>query len=266
MQDKELGFMPEEGEEYSADIITLSDENGDEYQFEIIDSIEYNEERYMAVVEMFDDSQKALEAEPVLIIFRVGEPDEDGLDTFDVVDDDVLQMSEITDDGYMCIGSAKYKHIIIPEDAFIPEATRIELDKFIKRGGYVSHELSNLTPVVKADGKGLRAMHRKLENGDILILFRETGDNEDYCIHLPSENGYLLDLTNGELQHIETENGVLKISLAIGETAVVLLTDDVLKAENQRQESLSPSLCCAPSVWRAVPPSLCCPSLNRCGR
>ena len=79
---------PEEGEEYSADIITLSDENGDEYQFEIIDSIEYNEERYMAVVEMFDDSQKALEAEPVLIIFRVGEPDEDGLDTFDVVDDD----------------------------------------------------------------------------------------------------------------------------------------------------------------------------------
>ena len=88
MQDKELEFMPEEGEEYSADIITLSDENGDEYQFEIIDSIEYNEERYMAVVEMFDDSQKALETEPVLIIFRVGEPDEDGLDTFDVVDDD----------------------------------------------------------------------------------------------------------------------------------------------------------------------------------
>ena len=39
MQDKELGFMPEEGEEYSADIITLSDENGDEYQFEIIDAI-----------------------------------------------------------------------------------------------------------------------------------------------------------------------------------------------------------------------------------
>ena len=49
---------------------------------------DYNEEHYMAVVEMFDDPQKALETEPVLIIFRVGEPDEDGLDTFDVVDDD----------------------------------------------------------------------------------------------------------------------------------------------------------------------------------
>ena len=39
MQDKELGFMPEEGEEYSADIITLTDENGDSYQFEVIDGV-----------------------------------------------------------------------------------------------------------------------------------------------------------------------------------------------------------------------------------
>lgn len=89
MQDKDINLMPNEGEEdYSADIITLTDENGETYQFEIIDQIEYNEDRYMAVVEMFDDPQKALDAEPVLIIFRVGEPDEDGLDTFDVVDDD----------------------------------------------------------------------------------------------------------------------------------------------------------------------------------
>ena len=88
MQDKELDLLPEEGEEYSADIITLTDENGDSYQFEVIDAIDYNEEHYMAVVEMFDDTDKALETEPVLIIFRVGEPDEDGFDTFDVVDDD----------------------------------------------------------------------------------------------------------------------------------------------------------------------------------
>ena len=89
MQDKDLDLLPEDGEEdYSADVITLTDENGDSYQFEIIDSIEYNEDRYMAVVEMFDDTDKALETEPVLIIFRVGEPDEDGFDTFDVVDDD----------------------------------------------------------------------------------------------------------------------------------------------------------------------------------
>ena len=180
------------------------------------------------------DFQGGLKAEKTAKEFdTLGRTLENMLVDFDIADDCVLQMSEITDNGYLCIGSAKYKHIIIPKDAYIPEATRIVLDNFIKRGGCVSHELLNLTPVVKADGNGLRAMHRKFENGDLLILFRETGENDDYYIQLPSANGYLLDLTNGELQHIETENGVIKISLEIGETAVVLLTDDVLKAEPQ---------------------------------
>lgn len=152
---------------------------------------------------------------------------------FDIADDDVLQKAEISDNGYMCIGSAKYKHIIIPEDAYIPEATRKALDSFVKQGGCVSNEPLNLTPVVKADGDGLRAMRRRFVNGDLLILFRETGETGDYYIQLPSSNCYFLDLTNGGLQHAEAENGVLKISLEIGETAVVLLTDDIMKAEKQ---------------------------------
>ena len=89
MQDKDLTLMPEgEEEEYSPTIITLTDENGDSFQFEIVDQIEHNEETYIAVVEYFEDPQKALEADPNLIIFRVGEDDEDGLETFDIVDDD----------------------------------------------------------------------------------------------------------------------------------------------------------------------------------
>lgn len=158
---------------------------------------------------------------------------EDMLVDFDIVDDDVLQLAEIKN-GCMCIGNAKYKHIIIPDGAFIPEATQKALDKFIECGGIVSHELSNLTTVVKADASGLRAMHRKVENGELLILFRETGENGDYNIHLPSGKGYLLNLTNGELQYLKIENSVLKLSLAIGETAVVLLTDEVMKAEPQK--------------------------------
>ena len=178
------------------------------------------------------DFQGRLKAEKLAKEFdSLGRTLENMLVDFDIVDDDVLQLAEIKN-GYLCIGSAKYKHIIIPEDAYIPEATQKTLDKFIECGGIVSHELLNLTPVLKAEGNGLRAMHRKLENGDLLIIFRETGENADYSIELPSANGYLLDLTNGELQHIETENGVLKTSLAIGETVVVLLTNDVLKAES----------------------------------
>ncbi len=69
-------------------ILTLTDEEGVSYQFEVIDEMDYNGERYTACVEYFEDPRDALDADPALIIFRIGEPDEDGLDTFDVVDDD----------------------------------------------------------------------------------------------------------------------------------------------------------------------------------
>lgn len=180
------------------------------------------------------DFQGGLKSEEIAKKFdSLGRTLENMLVDFDIVDDDVLQVAEIKN-GYMCIGNAKYKHIIIPKGAFIPEATQKALENFEKHGGRVSHELSNLAPVVKATGNGLRAMHRKFESGDLLILFRETGENGDYRIHLPSTSGYLLDLTNGELQHLETEKDVLKLSLEIGETAVVLLTNEILKAENKK--------------------------------
>ncbi len=180
------------------------------------------------------DFQGRLKAEEISKKFdSLGRTLEDMLVDFDIVDDDVLQLAEIKN-GYMHIGNAKYKHIIIPEGAYIPDAIQNALDKFIKHGGMVSHELSNLTPVLKATGVGLRAMHRKLENGELFILFNETDDNGNYRIHLPSKNGYLLNLTNGELQCLETENGVLKLSIAIGETAVVLLTDEILKSEKPK--------------------------------
>ena len=88
MQDKDITLTPEGEEDYAPTIITLTDENGDTFNFEIVDEIEHNEEHYLAVVEYFEDPRKALSAEPVLIIFRVGEPDEEGLETFDIVDDD----------------------------------------------------------------------------------------------------------------------------------------------------------------------------------
>ncbi len=180
------------------------------------------------------DFQGRLNSEEIAEKFdSLGRTLEDMLVDFDIVDDDVLQLAEIKN-GYMCMGNAKYKHIIIPQGAYIPEATQKALDNFKKQGGRVSHELSNLAPVVRVDGTGLRAMHIKVKNGELFSLFRETGENGDYCIHLPSENGYLLDLTNGKLHYLKTENGILNLSLAIGETAVVLLTDEVLKAEKTK--------------------------------
>lgn len=186
------------------------------------------------------DFQGGLNAESMANAFdTLGRTLEDLTVDFDIVDDDVLQVGEISDEGSVNIGRAKYKHIIIPECAFIPDATQKALNSFIECGGRVSYELTNLNPVIKIEGNGLRAMHRKTENAELFFLFRECGNNGEYCVHLPSSNGYMLDLLTGKLQHFETENGILHLSLAIGETAVVLLTDETFNAEHKKEYSES---------------------------
>lgn len=156
---------------------------------------------------------------------------------FDIVDDDVIQSSAGADNGCIRIGNANYRNIIIPEGAFIPPQTQTVLDRFINGGGSVSHTLSDLKPVITADGKGLRAMHRKAENAEFFFIFRECGESGDYRVHLPSSSGYFLDLETGRLQRFEAENGLLNLSFAIGETAVIMLTDETFDAENKKEFS-----------------------------
>ncbi len=182
------------------------------------------------------DFQGGLKADAVAEEFDIiGRSLEDMMVDFDIVDDDVLQNAEITENGYMHIGRARYRHIIIPESAFVPEKTQKALDSFIRNGGRVSYGISEIKPGIQVEGMGLRFMHRKAENAELFFFFREKGENGDYSVGLPASDGYLLDLENGTLRRFETENGVLKFSLGIGETAVILLTDEILKAENKKE-------------------------------
>ncbi len=182
------------------------------------------------------DFQGGLKAETAADAFdTIGRTLEDMTVDFDIVDDDVIQYAEDADDGYIHIGRASYRHIIIPEGVHIPEKTQTVLNRFISGGGKVTYTPSDIKTVIHIEGDGLRAMHRKAENAQIFCLFREKGENGDYRIYLPSSKGYLLDLMTGTLQRFEAENGILDISLAIGETAVILLTDETLKADNQKE-------------------------------
>ncbi len=69
--------------DYTPDLITLEDEDGNEIQFEVIDVAEYNNTRYMAMVEL--QNENAAE-EAVMLFMRVGE-DAEG-EYYDIVDDD----------------------------------------------------------------------------------------------------------------------------------------------------------------------------------
>lgn len=154
---------------------------------------------------------------------------------FDIVDDDVIQASEAADNGCMRIGKAVYRHIVIPENAEVPQDTQNVLNRFIRSGGKVSHDLSGLSPELEIEGTGLRVMRRKTESAELLFLFRESGDSDFFSIRLPSSVGYLPDLVDGGLQRAQIENGVLSLSLTIGETAVILLTDERLPASNGKE-------------------------------
>ena len=153
---------------------------------------------------------------------------------FDIVDDDAVQASVIADDGCLRLGSAGYRHIVLPESAAVPPETQSVLERFVRAGGRVSGDLSELSPESEIEGTGLRVMHRKTKNAELICLFRESGDSGMYRVRLPSSVGYLLDLVNGGLQRVRIENGVLPLSLTVGETAVILLTDEALPADDRK--------------------------------
>lgn len=76
-------------DEYTPDLLTLEDEAGQEHTFEVIDAVDYEGERYLAVVpyvETEEEAEAALAEDADLIIMRVGE--ENGEEFLDIVDDD----------------------------------------------------------------------------------------------------------------------------------------------------------------------------------
>ncbi len=172
-----------------------------------------------AVAKTFDEFGRALEDKAV---------------DFDIIDDDVIKSAEISG-GCIRIGKAEYQHVIIPDGAFVPQEIQKVINEFIGNGGKVSYDVADAEPVIKINNSGLRATHRKTENAEIFCLFRESGDSVDYQVHLPDENGYLLNIENGKLQRFKAENGILNITLAVGETAVVLLTEETVDAEDIKE-------------------------------
>ncbi|MBC8570991.1 DUF1292 domain-containing protein [Zongyangia hominis] len=61
--------MPEEME-FGPDILTLVDDEGVEHQFEVIDTLELEDDRYIALIPVYDDAQDAVEDDGELILLK----------------------------------------------------------------------------------------------------------------------------------------------------------------------------------------------------
>lgn len=73
-------------EEYNPDLVTLTDDEGKEYTFEVLDAIEDDENRYLALLPVYDDPQKILDDSGELVIVKVEE--ENGEEYFSEIEDD----------------------------------------------------------------------------------------------------------------------------------------------------------------------------------
>ena len=81
----------EENERVERDVISLLDEDGKEHEFEIVDALEMNDNQYLALVPLYDESQPeaALEDSGELVILRVSEEeDENGDQYLDAIEDE----------------------------------------------------------------------------------------------------------------------------------------------------------------------------------
>lgn len=72
--------------EYNPDIITVEDDNGKKHNFEVLDTVELDDERYIALLPVYEEAEEILENDGELIILKV--IDEDGEDVLVTIDDD----------------------------------------------------------------------------------------------------------------------------------------------------------------------------------
>ena len=75
-------------EDFSADLLTLVDEDGQEHEFEILDIIENDDGCFYALLPTFDDPQEQVESEGTYYIFQAFE--EDGEQQLAEVEDEDL--------------------------------------------------------------------------------------------------------------------------------------------------------------------------------
>jgi uncharacterized protein YrzB (UPF0473 family) len=79
----------EEGAEFTADLVTLTDEEGKEHEFELVDTLEHNGKSYVALLASPENPDELVEDDGNLVIMKI--VSEDG-------DDEVLELIEDDDE------------------------------------------------------------------------------------------------------------------------------------------------------------------------
>ncbi|MBE6791443.1 MAG: hypothetical protein E7535_09695 [Ruminococcaceae bacterium] len=146
------------------------------------------------------DFWSSLSAEKMSESFdKLGRGLEEKNQDFDIIDSDIIENAELSDSGELIFGNARYRKIIIPEGAFLSEKEKAVLEAFGNYGGRVFYGLSEICDNTITDKKGILTKRRRFKNGELILVFREKGEDTTVDVHLPCEACYLLELMSGKI-------------------------------------------------------------------
>ena len=152
---------------------------------------------------------------------------------FDIVDDDVIAASDGIDCGWIGMGRAYYRKIVLPRSAHLPEKTAVLLERFVRGGGIVCDSADAIEPEVKLLAKTgkIRTMKRRLENGELICLYNEDVEKKEVSVAVCGENAYFIDVNEGRVFALTITDGAVSVTLESGETGAVLLTAETMECD-----------------------------------
>ncbi len=172
---------------------------------------------------------------------------EDACLDFDIFDDDVIASADHDqlENGVISVNRAKYRTVIIPPCAHMPENVRFALEKFISCGGRVILTDGFASPVIRSSETasdpsqllrpsldiienevGLRLMKRVFDGGELYFCFNEKNRPTSFTAQLPcGRKKYVISLENGELTDI-SDDFRITVELLSGQTAVIMVTEN----------------------------------------
>ena len=178
---------------------------------------------------------------------EIGNRLEDENILFDIIDDDVFEVSDKSaSTGIISMGKGAYKTIVVPPCRYMPGNSVQTLEKFISGGGNVFIINGKNTPDIKGatyvdsvkgiiadtlslsgDTEKIRLGVRETENGKLYLLFNESNEVKSFRIDT-SEKLTRLYAETGEITIPEN----YEVALQVGEMAFFF--NGELKAKQQR--------------------------------
>ena len=141
---------------------------------------------------------------------------------FDIIDEGGVLDATDTGEG-LELGSAVYRHIVVPSEEFMPESVRRKIEKY----------RTDSTPLYSFKHGSLRAMTRRLSKGRLWFVFNEGIEGVSEVLDISEgKKIYGIDLTDGSLYPCDKA----EVNLTCGEMAVFLISDREYEATPQNTE------------------------------